>query len=86
MPKLPQAEPDMVEHPPHYTHGEVECIDAIKSALGNDGFRSYLKGQIIKYLWRADHKGSKVQDLKKAEFYLTRLIEEEDGVKSESNS
>ena len=42
---------DLVNKPPHYNNGEVEAIDAIKSALG-DGFEFYLQGNIIKYVWR----------------------------------
>ena len=66
---------DMVHHPPHYTAGGVECIDAIESALGAEGFRAYLRGQVMKYLWRATRKGAERQDYQKAMFYLTRLLE-----------
>lgn len=66
---------DPVNHPAHYTQGGIECIDALKAALGVDGFKSYCRGNIIKYLWRTDHK-NKVEDLKKAQWYLSRLIEE----------
>lgn len=67
---------DMVNHPPHYTRGDIECIEAIKAALGPVGFVSYLRGQVIKYLWRCHLKGHLMQDLKKAEFYLGRLLQE----------
>lgn len=67
---------DPINHPAHYTQGEVECIDAIKAALGPEGFRTYLRGNAIKYLWRAPHKGG-TQDLHKARWYLDRLIQEE---------
>lgn len=66
---------DMVSAPPHYRQGKVECIDAIESALGPDGFRAYCRGQVMKYVWRGPHKGSYKQDLEKAAFYLSRLIE-----------
>ena len=66
---------DPVNHPAHYTQGGIECIDALKAALGFEGFKSYCRGNIIKYLWRTEHK-NKVQDLKKARWYLDRLIEE----------
>jgi hypothetical protein len=65
---------DNVNHPPHYNQGGIECIEAIKAALG-DGFAAYLRGNVIKYLWRCEHKGG-VEDLKKAEFYLDRAIKE----------
>lgn len=66
--------PDMVNHPPHYTAGSVECIDAIESALGPAGFAAFLRGQVIKYVWRGPHKGREVEDMKKALWYLERLI------------
>ena len=64
---------DLINHPPHYTQGSIECIDALESALGPEGFAAYCKGNILKYLWRSKHKGGK-QDLLKAAFYLQRLI------------
>lgn len=69
------AAKDMVNHPPHYCSGGVECIDAIRAALGEDGYRAWLRGNAIKYLWRCDKKHlSPLEDLKKAEFYVARLI------------
>ena len=59
-------------NPNHYKGG-IECIDAIKEALGL-GFRPYLRGQVMKYLWRCDKKENELQDLQKAEWYLNRLI------------
>lgn len=70
---------DLVNHPPHYTQGGIECIDALKAALGDEGFRAYCRGAAIKYLWRGPHKGSETQDYEKARWYLNRLIEETDG-------
>jgi hypothetical protein len=66
--------PDNVNHPPHYNQGGIECIEAIKAALG-DGFPDYLRGNVIKYLWRYKEKGG-VEDLRKAAWYLDRLIKE----------
>jgi hypothetical protein len=65
---------DSVNHPAHYNQGGIECIEAIKAAIG-DGFVSYLRGNCIKYLWRCEHKGG-IEDLKKAAFYLDRAIKE----------
>ena len=64
---------DMVNHPPHYNKSGIECIDAIK-AMTDDGFQFYLQGNIMKYLWRYRYKNG-VEDLKKAEWYLSKLIE-----------
>ena len=68
---------DMVNHPPHYNQHGIECIDAIQACTG-DGFKSYLQGNILKYLWRYDYKNG-VEDLKKAQWYLAKLIEIKDG-------
>ena len=64
----------MVNQPPHYNQDKVECIDAIASAT-NSGFEHYLQGVIIKYLWRYRYKGKPVEDLRKADWYLQKLIE-----------
>lgn len=64
---------DPVNHPQHYTAGSVECIDAIEAALTYEQFIGFLRGQVIKYLWRADHKGNREQDHQKAAWYLARL-------------
>lgn len=61
---------DPVTRPEHYTSGDIECIDAIREVLGRDAFLGYLRGQVLKYCWRADKKGNVVQDLRKAKWYL----------------
>lgn len=63
---------DMVNHPLHY-QGKVECIDAIESALGPEGFAAYCRGNAIKYAFRAGKKGDAAQDLAKAQWYLARV-------------
>ena len=68
-----QGDGDPVNHPPHY-QGKVECIDAIESALGPDGFAAYCRGNAIKYTFRAGRKGPAEQDLQKAHWYLSRSI------------
>ena len=65
---------DMVNSPPHYIHGDIECIDAIRAALGPEGFAAFCRGNIIKYNWRCDHKNG-LQDLEKAAWYLNKLLE-----------
>jgi|SRR6185312_2667630 len=69
------AAPDMVAHPPHYTTGKIEVIDFI---LDQDF--GYLAGQCVKYLARYRHKENPLEDLKKCQWYLSRLISDvEDG-------
>jgi hypothetical protein len=70
---------DMVNHPPHYTTGGgVECIEAIRAALGEEGYRAYCRGQVMKYVWRAKRKHANgTEDYRKAEWYLKALIDSE---------
>jgi hypothetical protein len=69
---------DTVNKPAHYTQGSVECIDAIAAALGPVEYRGFLRGQVMKYVWRAPHKTKALEDYRKAEFYLKRLIKQEE--------
>ena len=66
---------DMVNHPPHYNQDNIECIDAIEAATGTN-FKFYLQGNVMKYLWRFDYKGEPIKDLKKAQWYLDKLVKE----------
>lgn len=67
---------DPVNHPEHYTSGNIECLDAIKAALG-DNYKYYVQGNLIKYIWRFSLKNGK-QDLQKAQFYLNDLLDNYD--------
>ena len=60
-------------NPTHYK-GTIECIDAIESTMTKEAYRGYLKGNVLKYVWRYEKKNG-VEDLQKAEWYLKRLIE-----------
>lgn len=66
---------DMVNSPAHYTQGDIECIDAIAQVVKDlDGMEAMCTGNAIKYLWRWKHKNG-VEDLKKAQWYLQRMID-----------
>ena len=67
---------DPVNHPNHYTQGGIECIDALNAMVTGyeDPVQACLSWQVVKYVWRHPFKGNPVQDLKKARFYLDRLI------------
>jgi len=69
---------DAVTKPSHYNTGPVEAIEYIKQQLGGE-FPVYCEGNVLKYLHRWRHKGG-VEDLRKARWYLERLIKEEVGV------
>lgn len=65
---------DNVNHPSHYTQGGVECIDAITAATVNKtGIEAVCTSNVIKYLWRYEAKNG-LEDVKKAQWYLNRLI------------
>lgn len=66
---------DMVNHPPHYTLGSVECIDALEAATVElKGIDAVCTAAAIKYLWRWKFKNG-VEDLRKAQWYINRLID-----------
>lgn len=67
---------DPVNHPSHYTSGKYETIDIIEDIVQHytDPVDIGLVWQTIKYIARAPLKGNYQQDLKKAHFYLTRLV------------
>jgi len=65
---------DMVSEPPHYNNGTVECIDYIRQQLGSQ-YPAYLEGNIIKYVHRHKYKNENIEDLRKARWYLSKLIE-----------
>jgi len=70
----PKQKQDMVNNPPHYqSDSGVECIDAIRAALGRDGFIAYCRGNAMKYIWR--DKLDNVEDWNKAVWYLNKAIE-----------
>ena len=72
---IPKPDHDPVNMPQHYRVGEVECIDYIQQQLGT-GVRDYLRGQIYKYMHRHQYKGAEVEDLRKARWYIDKLIYE----------
>jgi hypothetical protein len=67
---------DVVNNPPHYNMAGIETIDAIQ-AMTDKGFEYYLQGNIMKYLWRYRYKNG-VEDLRKAQWYLNKLISIQD--------
>ena len=67
---------DSVNHPEHYqSETGLECIDAIRAQMTVDQFAAYCQGNIVKYLWRWRQKAA-VESLKKARWYLDRMIGE----------
>jgi hypothetical protein len=64
---------DPVNHPLHYTQGGIECIEAIQAALTPEEFKGYCKGNVLKYVWREQHKGGN-ESLRKANWYMQWLV------------
>lgn len=73
-----------VAHPKHYS-GKIECIDCIESAVADlNGFEGFLAGNVIKYVFRFKRKNGK-EDLQKAEWYLSKLMEMQEDNEQEDN-
>ena len=70
----PDAPPESVYNPPHYKQGKIECIEAIQSALTEEEFRGYCKGNAMKYVWRERHKGG-AESIEKASWYLDYMMQ-----------
>lgn len=66
-----------VNHPEHYNQGGIECIDALNAMVSgySDPVDAVLAWQVVKYIWRHPFKFNALEDLKKAQFYLSRLID-----------
>jgi hypothetical protein len=75
------AKADPVNSPAHYNQGGIEAIEGIEASMVPEAYAGYLKGNIMKYLWRYEKKEKPVQDLKKARWYLDRLISALEGQK-----
>ena len=65
-----------INHPSHYNNGKIECIDYIVDNLGRNGASYYCEGNVKKYIHRWRYKdASPIDDLRKARWYLDKLIE-----------
>ena len=77
-----KKEEEEVNHPQHYASGGIECLDAMEAMVSQTtemeaelkGHDFYLWQVIFKYIWRFPYKKNPVTDLKKAQFYLNKLI------------
>ncbi len=71
------AQREAVNHPSHYNQGNIEVIDAIE-----DWGLDFNAGNVVKYVARHQHKTEPLEDLKKARWYLDRIIK---GMENGSN-
>lgn len=66
-----------VNHPSHYNEGKIECIEYIKDKFTDEELYGFCIGNAIKYITRAEHKGKKEEDLKKAIWYIDYYLKNE---------
>ena len=67
---------DLINEPPHYNVGDINCLQLIKQQLGKEGYLAYLTGSAYKYLYRHEHKEENIADLKKCKYFIEAKIEE----------
>lgn len=70
-----ESQKEMVNHPPHYKNGNIECIDIMINVFGKHKVAAFCELNAFKYQWRANNKGTDIQDKKKAIWYLNKYIE-----------
>lgn len=75
-PSKPETEVkgDTVNHPDHYKNGKYECIEVMVEIFGVEATQIFCQLNAFKYLWRCDHKKKKVEDIKKAHWYLSEYL------------
>jgi hypothetical protein len=66
-------------NPDHYKAGNIEAIDAIRAALGHEGFIAYCRGQVMRYLWRIGKKDDALIEIGKAQVYAQWIKDTLDG-------
>ena len=70
-----ELDDDSVFSPAHYNQGSIECIEALRACMNDDEYRGFLRGNVIKYLWRMNDKATPQENIKKARWYLDTLQE-----------
>ena len=65
---------DMVNNPPHYTHGGIETIDYMEAKSTPEEFKGHCRLTAIKYLSRSGHKNDELEEAEKALWYNQRLV------------
>ena len=70
-----EPQKEMINHPSHYKNNTYECIDIMLDIFGKDKTAAFCELNAFKYLWRANNKGTDIQDKKKAIWYLNKYIE-----------
>jgi len=76
---------DLINKPPHYTKGNIECIEYLKDNMSIVAYCGFLEGNAKKYLHRYRHKNSVIPDLHKAQYYLNKLVEVMEGLDGQNS-
>ncbi len=69
-----KTEIDMINNPPHYAGGDIECIDAMIASQGITSVKDFCLCNAFKYIWRTKHKNG-IEDINKAIWYLNKYKE-----------
>lgn len=72
--KIPETKKENVHHPQHYSHGGIECWDAMESAFGIEYVQHFCVCNAFKYIWRFLNKNG-TEDIDKAVTYLNKWTE-----------
>ncbi len=76
---------DNVNHPKHYTQGNIECIEAMEAAYGTEAVINFCKCNAFKYQWRFGEKNGE-EDIKKCQWYQNKMIELKRKLANQRNS
>ena len=71
--EIEKVRQDIINSPGHYADSTIECIDAMEAMMTPEQFIGYLRGNVFKYQWRYEKKNG-IEDLKKAQWYLDKLV------------
>lgn len=74
VPKVEDKKEDMVNHPPHYTQGGIECIDAMEAAYGTEAVIMFCMCNAFKYQWRFNNKNGR-EDILKCQWYQNKMVQ-----------
>lgn len=67
---------DPVNHPRHYNQGAIETIEFVDQVCAHYfGDEAFSIGSALRYLARAPHKQNKLEDIRKAIWYLQHAVE-----------
>ena len=75
---------ERINHPPHYTYREHECIEEMISVFGAHAVIDFCKCNAWKYRYRAGSKGNYDEDMKKSDWYISKMMELQENFDSQN--